>query len=80
MLCDLHLFQKLKIALKGGRLNGIIIIKAKSAGVLTIFQAVYFLKCFELWCIYWNCCISYQGDCFEVDSIACKVNVIGMVQ
>jgi hypothetical protein len=35
------------MALKGGELNGIIVIKAKSAGAITIFQAVYFLKCFE---------------------------------
>jgi len=76
VLCGLFLFQKLKMTLKGGELNGIIIIKAKSAGALTIFQAVYFLKCSEWWCIYWNRCISYQGDYFEVDSIACKVLLV----
>lgn len=63
--CDLFMFPKLKMALKGGRFNDITIVLGKLRDAFVEIWAVLFTECFEWWHNYWACCIKFQGDYFE---------------
>jgi hypothetical protein len=47
--CYFIVFQKLKVALKGGRFNDITLIVAKLWGAVAEIQTVHFMECFEWW-------------------------------
>jgi hypothetical protein len=54
--CDIFLFLKLNMALKGRRFSDVTMIKAKSKDALAEFQTTDMWKYFEKWCDCWAQC------------------------
>jgi hypothetical protein len=58
--CDLFLFPKIKMTLKGRRFNDVEEIQAESQAALNAVQKQEFQKCFQKWENRWNRCIAAQ--------------------
>jgi hypothetical protein len=65
--CDFALLPKLKMKLKGRRLETVSIIQRESQAVLDSFQDNDFHDAFDAWKKRWDRCICSQGDYFEGD-------------
>jgi hypothetical protein len=65
--CDFTLFPKLKMKLKGQRLETVSDIQRESQAVLDSIMENDFHSAFEAWKKRWNHCIRSQGDHFEGD-------------
>jgi hypothetical protein len=65
--CDLTLFPKLKMKLKGRRFETVPDIKRESQATLDSIKENYFHGAFEAWEKRWDRCIRSQGDYFEGD-------------
>jgi len=61
-LCDVYVFPKMKLRLKGRRFVSIEEIQAKSQQVLNTLNPADFNECFQKWQNRWERCIQAQGD------------------
>jgi len=65
--CDLFLFPKLKLRMKGRTFNTIEEIQEESQRVLDTFPQRDFQRCFQAWQKHWDHCIRAKGEYFEGD-------------
>ena len=66
--CDLYVFPKMKLLLKGRHFLSIEEIQAESQQVLNTLKPADFNVCFQKWQNCWDRCIQAQDDYFEGDS------------
>jgi transposase len=65
--CDVFLFPKMKLRLKGRRFDTTEEIHAESQEVIDTLTFENFQGCMKSWETRWDSCIHAQGDYFEVD-------------
>jgi hypothetical protein len=65
--CDIWLFPKLKMSLKGKRFDDINTIKDNTTKHLSSIPKDSFRKCFQQWQKCWHKCTASEGACFEGD-------------
>jgi len=63
--CDLFLFPKMKLRLKGRRFDTAEEIHAESEEVIDTLTVDYFQGCTKSWETCWDRCVHAQGDYFE---------------
>lgn len=67
--CDVFLFPRLKLPLRGKRFQTIEAIEENSQKELKAIPKSAYEKCFEDWKKRWNMCIVCDGDYFEGNKI-----------
>jgi hypothetical protein len=65
--CDLFLFPKIKMKLKGRRFDDIPTIQQDATSELDNLKVEDFQRCFQKWQKRWDTCILLRGDYFEGD-------------
>jgi hypothetical protein len=65
--CDFWLFPKLKLLLKGGRLQIVEEIKENATRQKMVIPKKDFADCLEKWKGCWDKCVLSQGEYFERD-------------
>ena len=65
--CNLYVFPKKKLRLKGLRFISIEEIQVESQQVLNTLMLEDFNECFQKWQNHWDCCTQAQGDYSEGD-------------
>ena len=65
--CDLYVFPKMKLRLKGRRFTSIEEVQAQSQQILNTLTLADFTECFQKFQNRWDRCIRAQGDYFEGD-------------
>jgi hypothetical protein len=66
--CDIFLFPKMKLQLRGRRFDRVKEIQQESQYVLGMLQKQDFQHVFQQWQRRWNRCVAAQGDYFEGDA------------
>jgi len=71
--CDFFLFLKMKLQLKGHRLDRVEEIQQESQNVLGTLREQDFQHAFQQWQRRWDQCVAAQGDYFEGDAAQTQV-------
>jgi hypothetical protein len=67
--CDLFLFPKCKLVLRGQNLGDVTTIKSEMTSLLNSLREAEFQGCFQQWKQRWDKCIVSNGEYFEGNHI-----------